>query len=683
MNDVAPPNPKKIPHTIEKHGHERIDPYYWLRDRENPEVIAHLEAENAYTDAVMQHTEPLQEKLYEEIKGRIKETDLSVPYRLDDYFYYVRTEEGQSYPIFCRRYGSMDAPEETMLDVNEVAEGHEYCAVSGGSVSIGQDILAYATDFEGRRIYSIRFRDLKTGKDLPDEISNVTPNMAWAKDNKTLFYTKQHPETLRPYQIYRHELGTDPSDDVLVYEEEDDTFYAGVGRTKSKEYIFIVARHTVMSEFRFLRSDNPKGEFQLFEPRQRDHEYAVEHFEDSFYIRTNWDAPNFRLMKTPVSATSRDNWTEVVQHRGNVLLESAEFFKNYLVLEERQDGLMHIRVRPWDDTTEHYLDFGEPAYSAHTGANFEFDTPVLRYSYSSLTTPGTVYDYNMETREKVLLKQQEVVGDFQPVDYATERLHATAPDGTDVPISIVYRKDFEKNGERPCLLYGYGSYGISVDPTFSSARLSLLDRGFVVALAHIRGGEELGRHWYESGKLLTKKNTFTDFIACAEHLVDKKYTNADKLFAMGGSAGGLLIGAVINLRPDLFKGVIASVPFVDVLTTMLDEDIPLTTHEYDEWGNPGEKEFYDYILSYSPYDNVEAKEYPHILVETGFHDSQVQYWEPAKWVAKLRDMKTDDHRLIFKVHMEAGHSGKSGRYEQYKEIAFEYAFMLDLLGINE
>jgi oligopeptidase B len=684
LQSLTPPMVKVVPEQLEKHGDVRVDDYYWLRERENPEVIAYLEAENAYTEAVMAHTEDLQEKLVEEIKGRIKQTDLSVPFELDDYFYYTKTEEGKEYPIYARKKGSLEAEEEILIDVNEVAEGHGFTSIPRPAMSYDHSIMAFAADTVGRRFYTIRFRDLDTGEILDDEIGPATPNMAWANDNRTLFYTRQDPVTLRASQIYRHVLGTDAAEDELVYEEPDTEFACYVWKTKSKRYLIIGCSQTLSNEYRFLAADDPAGDFRVFLPREAEHEYNIDHFGDYFYIRTNdGGAKNFKLMRTPITQTDKASWEEVIGHREDVLLEDFEVFREHLVVTERKDGLVRLRIRPWSGEGEHYLDFGEPAYLAYVSTNPEIDTNILRYGYTSMTTPNSVYDYDMDTREKKLLKQEEVLGGFDPADYVTERLYAPARDGVGVPVSIVYRKGTEKNGDNPLLLYGYGSYGYSMDATFSSPRLSLLDRGFVYAIAHVRGGEELGRQWYEEGKLLNKKNTFTDFIDVAEFLIDGGYTNPDKLFAQGGSAGGLLMGAITNMRPDLFEGIIAQVPWVDVVTTMLDESVPLTTSEYDEWGNPNDEEYYRYMLSYSPYDNVEAKDYPNLLVTTGLHDSQVQYFEPAKWVAKLRAMKTDDNRLLLKTNMEAGHGGASGRYKRYEEIAFQYAFMLDLLGISE
>jgi oligopeptidase B len=680
---VLPPVAKIVPMKLEKHGHVRVDNYYWLNERENPEVIRYLEAENEYTEAVMAHTKAFREFLFEEIKGRIKRTDVSAPYRLMDYIYYTRYEDDKEYPIYCRKKGSMEGVEEVLIDANLLAEGHKYFDIEQFEVSSNQDLLAYPVDTVGRRIYTIYIKDLRTGKILEDVIPDVTSSIAWANDNKTIFYTRQDPVTLRWYQVYRHVLGTDPSEDILVYEEKDDTFWCGVFKTKSRKYIMLYSDQTLSTEYMFLDADHPMGEFQVIQPRERDHEYHVDHFADHFYIRTNLEAKNFRLMRTPLDKTGKQNWEEVIPHRNDTLLESAEIFSNFLVLEERKDGLVKLRVLPWSGKDDHYIDFGEPAYQVATNDNYDFDTLLLRYTYTSMTTPKSVYDYNMASREKALLKQEEVLGGFDPGNYRTERLWAMARDGVRVPISIVYRKGLRKDGGNPLLLYGYGSYGISTDANFRSYRLSLLDRGFVYAIAHVRGGAELGRQWYEDGKLLKKMNTFTDFIDCAEYLVRQGYSHPDQLFAWGGSAGGLLMGVIINMRPDLFKGVIADVPFVDVVTTMLDESIPLTTAEYDEWGNPNEKGYYDYMLSYSPYDNIEAKEYPHLLIITSLHDSQVQYFEPAKWIAKLRATKTGRNRLLMKTQMEAGHSGVSGRFKMYEDLALTFAFVLDLVDIRE
>jgi len=663
------------------HGDTRLDPYYWLNERDNPEVVAYLESENAYCKDMTSHLEGFREKLYREIVGRIRQTDMSVPSLENGYYYFSRFEENREYPILSRKKGSLDAAEETMLDVNELAKPYSFYQISGTAVSPDNRLLAFGEDTLSRRIYTLRFRDLQTGEMLPDQIPNTNGDAVWANDNKTVFYSVKDA-TLRPYKVLRHRLGTPASQDVEVFLEKDETFTLDLGRTKSKKFILISCFQTLSTETRYLDADDPDGAFRVFQPRERDHEYHVDHAGGSWYIRTNLDAKNFRLMKTAEGKTHKENWTELIPHRSDVLLEGMDLFDDYLVLAERMKGLVRLRVRPWQGE-EHYIDFGEEAYAVFPTSNHEPGTELLRLNYTSLTTPGTIYDYNMKTREMTLLKRQEVVGDFDPENYHTERLFATARDGVQVPISLVYRKGFKKDGTAPLLLYGYGSYGASMDPGFNSARLSLLDRGFVFAIAHIRGGEEMGRQWYEDGKLLKKINTFKDFIDCGEFLIKEKYCAKDGLFAQGGSAGGLLIGAVVNMRPDLWKGVLAAVPFVDVVTTMLDESIPLTTNEYDEWGNPNEKVYYDYMKSYSPYDNVEAKDYPAMLVTTGLHDSQVQYWEPAKWVARLRERKTDSNPLLLETNMEAGHSGASGRFQRYKETARDYAFLLDLAGLSE
>ncbi len=680
-NDFStPPIAEKKDKTLEIHGDTRVDPYYWLNERDNPEVIAYLEAENKYTKQSLSHTEDFKDRLFEEMKGRIKQTDESVPYKSNGYWYYTRFEEKKEYAIYCRKHESMDANEQILLDVNVLAEGHAYFEVSGLSVSPDNSILAFGTDTLSRRIYTIRFKNLNTGEILPDTIENTTGGSCWAADNKHVFYSVKDEQTLRSFQIFRRKLGL--KDSVLVYEEMDETFNTFVYKSKSKKYIIIGCDSTLTSEYRTLESSNPEGEFKIFNSRQREHEYGIAHFEDSFYVVTNQNAKNFKLMITPEHSTEMKFWKEVIPHRDDTLLEGIELFKNYLVLDERRNGLTYLRIMDQKSGTEHYLDFGEEAYSAGTSINPDFDTDWLRYSYTSLTTPGSTYDYHMSTREKKLLKQQEVVGGYNSTEYQTERHYAITNDGVKVPISLVYKKSTGIKPENPLLLYGYGSYGATMDVYYSSARLSLLDRGFTFAIAHIRGGQEMGRYWYEDGKLLKKKNTFTDFIDCAKYLIEKGYTVPEHLYAMGGSAGGLLMGAVVNMKPELWHGVVAQVPFVDVVTTMLDDSIPLTTGEYDEWGNPNEKEYYEYMKSYSPYDNVEAKSYPTMLITTGLHDSQVQYWEPAKWVAKLRDLKTDKNKILLYTNMEAGHGGASGRFERLKEVALEYAFLLDLEKIS-
>lgn len=681
--NMKPPIAEKKPHEMTIHGHTRTDDYFWLKERENPDVIKYLEEENGYTAAALSDTKQFQDNLYKEMRGRIKEDDESVPYLDNGYYYYTRYEEGREYRLHCRRKGSMEAPEEIFIDENELAEGHDYFSLGGIEISDDNKIAAFGIDTVSRRLYTIHFKNLETGEMYDETIANCSGGGAWAKDNKTFFYIAKDTETLRTNRILRHELGTDVNTDVEVFFEKDETFTCYAWRAKSKDFIFIGSFQTISSEYRMLDAGNPKGEFIVIQPRERDHEYNVSHFGDKLYIVTNWDAKNFRLMETPVSKPGKENWKEVIAHRPETLLENIEIFRDYLVVAERTKGLPLLRIIDQKSGSEHYLNFGEEAYTSYIGTNMDFDTEVLRYGYSSLTTPWSTLDYNMRTKEKTLLKEQEVIGDFDRTNYQTERVMVTADDGTQVPMSIVYRKGLKKDGSNPTLLYAYGSYGATMDPYFSSIRLSLLDRGFVYALAHIRGGQDLGRQWYEDGKLLKKKNTFTDFINCGEYLIKNNYTTTEDLFAMGGSAGGLLMGAVVNMRPDLWKGVVAQVPFVDVITTMLDESIPLTTGEYDEWGNPNEKEYYDYILGYSPYDNVTAQDYPNMLVTTGLHDSQVQYWEPAKWVAKLRDKKTDSNLLLLHTNMEAGHGGASGRFESLKETALEYAFMFKLAGIKE
>jgi oligopeptidase B len=674
-----PPVAKKIDKTLEIHGDKRNDPYYWLNERENPDVISYLQAENQYTDAILGHTKDFQKALYDEMVGRIKLTDESVPYFSNGYWYYTRFEDKKEYPIYCRRKDSMESPELIMLDVNVLAEGHSFMDVGGLSVSEDNTTLAFGTDTLSRRIYTIHFKNLITGEMLPDTIENTTGSCCWAADNKTVFYSVKDPQTLRSCYIYKRRLTEQESS--LVYFEEDVTFNTYVYKSKSKKYIIIGSDSTLTSEYRLLESSNSDGNFRIFQERKRGIEYGIAHFNNTFYVVTNYEATNFRLMQTPETATGIENWKEVIAHRNDTLLEGLELFNGYMVIDERRDGLTHLRIIDLNQNTEHYLDFGESAYSAGVSVNPDFDSQWLRFSYTSLTTPNSTFDYNMVTREKKLLKQQEVVGGYNSEDYQSERIYVKARDGKSIPLSLVYKKSLTPNPQKPLLLYGYGSYGATMDVYFSSVRISLLDRGFTFAIAHIRGGQELGRNWYEDGKLLNKKNTFYDFIDCANYLIEAKYTSEQHLYAMGGSAGGLLMGAVINMAPEVFNGVVAQVPFVDVVTTMLDDSIPLTTGEYDEWGNPNDKQFYDYIKSYSPYDNIESKAYPAMLVTTGLHDSQVQYWEPAKWVARLRELKTDNNILLLQTNLEAGHGGASGRFERIKEIALEYAFLLHLEGI--
>lgn len=693
---MPPPRAPQRPHRHEKHGDVRVDDYHWLRERDNPEVKAYLEAENAYLREVTFATAAFEERLFEEIKGRIEQTDMSAPYREGAYRYYRRYEEGREYEIHCRRPLAGDgAPrgaaddEQVILDVNRVAAGHAFCQVASRPVSPGGRLLAYAVDTVGRRQYAIRVRDLATGAELPEVIADVTSNIAWAAGGEAFFYARHDPTTLRPYQVLRHRLGDDPAADRLVHEETDDTFSCGVWLSRSKKYVLIGSFQTLTTEFRYLDATDPGASPRVLLPRERGHEYDIDHYRGRFYIRSNGGARNFRLLEADDEAPARDAWRELIPHRDDVLITGFELFRDHLVVAERHAGLTRLRVRRWDGP-EHHIAFDEAACAVSIGTNREPETSTLRFHYSSLTTPPSVYDYDMDTRARALLKREKVLGDFDPGRYETERLLATAPDGVRVPISLVRRKRETSGsgaaadaGPAPLLLYGYGAYGISMEPTFRSARLSLLDRGFTYAIAHVRGGEELGRRWYDDGKLRKKKNTFTDFIACAEHLVAAGRTAPERLFAMGGSAGGLLMGAVVNMRPDLFHGVVAQVPFVDVVTTMLDESIPLTTGEYDEWGNPNQPDDYACIRSWSPYDNMAPVTWPHLLVMTGLHDSQVQYWEPAKWVARRRTLQPDDgRRLLLKTNMDAGHGGASGRFRQYRETALQYAFLLDLAGLG-
>lgn len=683
-NDIIAPQANKIPKKLKKHKEIRIDNYFWLNDRENPEVIDYLNRENAYYQSMTAHTKDLQNALYEEMKGRIKEDDASVPYFYNGYYYITRFETGQDYPIFSRKKGSLSAAEEILFNCNELAKGHAYFKLGGLSISPDNRFASFGVDIVGRRIYTIQIKNLETGKILDDKIENATGGSVWANDNHTIFYTKQDEVTLRADKVFRHKLNTDSKEDVLVYNETDDTFNVSVSKEKSRKYIVIGSGSTLTTEYRILNSDNPDGEFEVFQPRVRGLEYSISHYEDSFYILTNKDkATNFKLMKTPENKTGKKYWTDLIPHREDVLLEDIEIFRNYLVVEERSNGLNHIRIMPWNGEPDYYLPFGSETYNAYTTTNIDFDTDILRYSYQSLGTPSSVIDFNMKTKTKEILKEQEVLGGkFNKENYIEERIWATARDGVKIPISMIYRKGLEKNGKNPLLLYAYGSYGITMDAYFSSTRLSLLDRGFVFAIAHIRGGEDLGRQWYEDGKLLKKKNTFTDFIDCSKFVINEKFTSSKHLYAEGGSAGGLLMGVIVNEAPELYNGVIAQVPFVDVITTMLDDSIPLTTGEYDEWGNPNNKKYYDYMLSYSPYDNVQPQQYPNMYVSTGLHDSQVQYWEPAKWVAKLRELKTNDNLLFLDTNMDAGHGGASGRFEALKDLAKEFSFLLDLEKIK-
>lgn len=675
--DLTAPVAKKVAEEMTIHDDTRVDQYYWMNQRDSDDVINHLNEENAYTKEMFSHLEDYQEELFEEIKGRFKQNDMSVPYDYNGYTYQTRYEEGKEYAIYERSpVGTSDT--ELLLDANVEADKYDFYSVGGLNVSPNNKIMAFGEDTLSRRIYTVKFKDLETGELLEDMIPNTNGSVTWAEDNKTVFYSVKD-DALRSYKIFKHKLGTPISEDVEVYHEADETFGTYVYKTKSRKYIVIGCFQSISTEFRVIPADQPDAEFKIFQPRERDLEYNIDHFGDSWYVITNMDAQNFRLMRTDLDKTSKENWEEVIAHRSDVLLEGMDIFEDYLVLSERKNGINQLRVMPWEGE-EHYIDFKEDAYMAYTSTNPDFNTDKLRLGFTSLTTPNTIFEYDMANQSFKTLKETEVLGGFDKNNYQSERIYVTARDGVKVPVSIVYHKDTKIDGTAPCLLYGYGSYGASMDPYFSATRLSLLDRGFVYALAHIRGGQEMGRQWYEDGKLLNKKNTFNDFVDCGKYLVANKYAAEDNLFAMGGSAGGLLMGAVVNQAPDMWKGIVSAVPFVDVVTTMLDESIPLTTGEYDEWGNPNDKEYYEYIKSYSPYDNIEAKDYPAMLVTTGYHDSQVQYFEPAKYVAKLREMKTDNNPLVFHINMDAGHGGQSGRFRRFKETAMEYAFMLDLAG---
>lgn len=691
--EVTYPIAKKQDSILDAHGDRRVDPYFWMRltdeqkvaknpDAQTTEVLNYLKGENDYTLQEMKDTEKLQETLYNEMVGRIKQDDESVPYYKNKYWYYTRYEEGQEYPIYCRKKESLTASEEIILDVNEEAKDYEFYSVRGLTISPDNKILAFNEDTLSRRIYTVRFKNLDTEAFLEDQIPNSDGGGAWANDNKTFFYTSKNKVSLLSEKIARHTLGTDYSQDEVVYEEKDPSFYIGVYKSKSSKYLIIYNSSTLVSDYHILNADDPTGDFRQFTPREDRHEYSIDHFEDKFYIVTNWDAENFRLMETPLSTTNKENWKEVIPHRQDVLLDDIDVFSNYLVISERSNALTHLKVIDQRTHDEHYLEFDEQAYVVYSSVNPEFETETLRIVYSSLTTPGSTYDYNMATRKRELKKQEEIVGGHNPEEYDTERFFVPARDGAQIPVSLVYKKELVKDGTSPLLLYAYGSYGSSTDPWFSSINLSLLDRGFIYAIAHIRGGQEMGRKWYEDGKMFKKKNTFYDYIDCAKYLIEEKYTSANHMYGYGGSAGGLLMGVVSNLAPELFNGIIAAVPFVDVISTMLDESIPLTTNEFDEWGNPKNLESYQYMLSYSPYDQVKAQDYPHMLVTTGLFDSQVQYWEPAKWVAKLRDKKTDDNLLLLHTNMEAGHGGASGRFKRYKDRAMNYAFLMKLEGIE-
>ena len=681
VREDAPPEPPRAraaPRVHTVHGESRIDEYFWLRNREDPDVLAHLDAENRYTDRVMRHTDGLQERLYQELRGRIKESDLSVPTREDGWLYYTRTEAGAQYPIFCRHRDEPDAPEETLLDVNQLAAGHAYFRMGAFEVSPDHRLLAYSADTTGAESFTIFVKDLATGGLFPETIEGASPAAAWANDSRTLFYILLD-DVRRPSRLFRHVVGANPTEDPLVHHEPDDAFFLDIHRTRSRRFLILELASHSTSEARYLSADEPAGEFRVVEPRRAGIEYSVTHHGGRFYIVTNDEAPNFRLVAAPASSPGREHWAPVLPYRPEVKLDAVEAFERYLVLWERSEGLRQLRVLELETGEEHLVAFPEPVYTVRPNENPEFETTLFRFSYTSLVTPNSVVDYDLAARTWTVRKQTEVLGGYDPSRYRSERLFATAPDGTRVPVSLVYRLPLERDGRRPLLLQGYGSYGYSFDPAFSSNALSLLDRGWVVAIAHIRGGEEMGRAWYEDGKLLRKRNTFTDFIAAAEHLVAEGYTAPDRLAITGGSAGGLLMGAVTNMRPDLFRAVVAEVPFVDVVNTMLDATLPLTVIEYDEWGNPNDPEYYDYIRSYSPYDNVASKDYPHILVTAGLNDPRVAYWEPAKWTARLRARKTDRNRLLLRTNMGAGHGGASGRYDHLREVAFKYAFLLDVV----
>jgi oligopeptidase B len=687
VSEVTAPLPPVAaikPYTVASPHGDRVDNYYWLRDdsRSKPEVIDHLKAETAYADAVLAHTKPAQELLYNEIIGRIKQDDATVPYRKNGYWYYVRFEVGKEYPIHARKKGSLDAPEEILLDANQLAEGKAFYQASGLMVSDDGEQLVYAEDVTGRRQYVLRFKNLKTGEYWPESIANVDSEAVFAADNKTVLYIEKDPVTLLGNRVHRHTLGTDPKNDTLIYEEQDESFYMGLGKGRSDRFIYIGLSSTVSTEWRYADATDPKLQFKVVYPRERDHEYMVEDHDDEFLITSNWNAKNFRLLRTSIAdSADRSKWREWLRHRDDALIESATVLKDFVAINERSGGLRKIRIKHWNDGVESLVSFDEPAYTAFVAATPEYDNDELRFVYTSMTTPPSTYDLNVKTGARKLLKRDPVEGDFDPARYRTEFVFAPARDGTKIPVSLVYRANIKRDGSAPLYQYGYGSYGSSMDPFFSATRLSLLDRGVVYALAHVRGGEEMGRAWYENGRQLKKINSFNDFIDVTDFLVHEGYAAKDKIVAQGGSAGGLLMGAVANMAPEKYRAILADVPFVDVVTTMLDESIPLTTNEFDEWGNPMQKAFYDYMLSYSPYDNVKAQAYPAMLVTTGLHDSQVQYFEPAKWVAKLRTLKTDRNPLLFHVNMEAGHGGKSGRFQRYREIAMQYGFIFDQLGI--
>ena len=683
MNDrLATPAAHVRPHEITIHGHTRVDDYFWLREKGDPEVIEYLDAENEYAQNMTAHLEGVRKKLYDEMVGRMQETDSTAPVKLGEFYYYSRTEKGKQYSIHCRKAGSVEADEEILLDLNILAEGHDYLRLGVFRMSPDQRLLAYSLDTDGAEDYTIQFKDLSTGELLPDRIKGTAYSAVWAEDNETLFYTTRD-EAKRSYRLFRHKLGTDPLKDILIHQEDDQLFRVMISKTRDRRYLVLTISSLETSESHILETDSPEGSFRVVHPRTKGLRYSLHHRQGTFYVLTNDEATNFKVMTVKTSAPEKENWLEYIPNRENVLVAHLALFENHLVVHERENGLQTLRILDFSKVESSYVPFPEPVYTVSGASNPEFGSGVYRFVYSSMTTSNSVIDYNMETSEWTLVKQKPVLGGYNPTNYETERIFATAEDGTEVPVSLVYRKGFTKDGSAPLLLYGYGSYGASMDPGFNSSRLSLLDRGFVFAIAHVRGGQEMGRQWYEDGKFLKKKNTFTDFVACARHLIDEGYTSREKLAIMGRSAGGLLVGAVLNIASELFKVAVAGVPFVDVVTTMMDESIPLTVGEFEEWGNPRDEKYYDYMLSYSPYDNVEEKEYPHILVTAGLNDPRVAYWEPAKWTAKLRRLKTDDNVLLLKTFMGAGHFSSSGRYDYLKDLVFEFAFIMDMLGIEE
>ena len=683
MKDITPPNLKKIPKSLIKFNDKRIDNYYWLRERENPCVIEYLNSENDYYKKMTLHTKDFQDKLFHEIKNKIKEEDQSVPYFLNGYWYVTKYKENLDYPIYSRYKDSLKSKEEILFDCNKLAQSHDYFNLSNFKISPNNKIVAFSVDTVSRRLYTIKFKNLDNGEILKDEIINTSGTFAWASDNYTLFYTNRDTQTLRNDKIFKHKIGDALVNDKLVFHETDETFYTNVSKSKSNKFIIISSSSTLTSEFQFLLSDKPDDQFTLFNKRERGVEYSISHFEDHFYIITNKDdAFNYKLLRTELKNTSSENWIEVIGHRENVLIEGIDIFKDFLVVSERFNGLNRINIKPWNGSESYYLKFESETFSCYTTGNLDFDSKKLRYAYNSLNEPHSIIEFDMFSKDKIILKQNQVLDTkFSKDNYITKRIWADSRDGTKIPISIIHKKNIKKDGTNPLLLYAYGSYGNTIDPTFSISRLSLLDRGFVFAISHVRGSEYMGRSWYKDGKLLNKINTFNDYIDCTKHLIKENYSSPTHMYAYGGSAGGLLVGAVMNMAPELYNGMIAAVPFVDVVTTMLDETIPLTTSEYDEWGNPNEEKFYNYILSYSPYDNVSKINYPNLLVTTGLHDSQVQYWEPAKWVAKLRANKLGDNKLFLNTNMDTGHGGSSGRFEAIRDLAKEYSFLLDLENI--